>query len=434
MPIADGAHACPFVAFEDDRDERASVPDHRHRCYAEVRPAPRALAHQEAYCLSSAFPVCPTFQDWARREAARARDASAAASAASAAATSAAASLAPAESPASVAGSGLPLAAASAVVPDDIPTDPVGDDHGTGSDSTGSREPGGVGQEADRGYDDDRADVDQDDASPRRNPPRDWSAPPPWLASAEGGQRVPAEPPDFLSGRSEPGRGLAGSAADQLAGGPPPPRRVPPASAYQAPPWEHADPAPADEPDFEEADAPPGAVPQRPTALPRRPRAYDQHLGGPTTGPDWERPRRYEAYPTIKTRMGLPAIPRLAGMAAAIAIAAVALFFLPALLGVGSDDEQPGASPTPTARPSSSIAPTPTPAPTPVVYVIKKGDFLNKVAAAHGITLEELMAANPDITDPNKIVEGQRITIPTPSVAPPDEFGGSAAPSSEASP
>jgi hypothetical protein len=244
---------------------------------------------------------------------------------------------------------------------------------------------------------------------------------------------VASEPPDFLAGRSEPGRGLAGSAADQLAGGPPPPRRVPSASAHQAPPWEHADPAAADEPEVEETDAPRGAVPPRPATAPRRPRAYDQHLGGPTTGPDWERPRRYEAYPTIKTRMGLPAIPRLAGMAAAIAIAAVALFFLPALLGVGSDDES-GASPTLTARPSRSIAPTPTPAPTPTIYIIKKGDFLNKVAAAHGITLEELMAANPDITDPNKIVEGQRITIPAPSQAPPEEFGGSAAPSSEASP
>src|SRR3954449_4011570 len=69
----DGAPACPFVAFEDDRDARSTVPDHRHRCFAEARPAPRAIAHQEAYCLSSAFPVCPTFQDWARREAARAR-------------------------------------------------------------------------------------------------------------------------------------------------------------------------------------------------------------------------------------------------------------------------------------------------------------------------------------------------------------------------
>ena len=73
LPTSDGAPACPFVAFEDDRDERATSPDHRHRCYAEPSPAPRALAHQEAYCLSSAFPVCPTFQDWARREAARSR-------------------------------------------------------------------------------------------------------------------------------------------------------------------------------------------------------------------------------------------------------------------------------------------------------------------------------------------------------------------------
>src|SRR3954452_21382852 len=73
LPSVDSAQACPFVAFEQDRDERASVPDHRHRCYAEQRPAPRALAHQEAYCLSSAFPVCPTFQDWARREAARSK-------------------------------------------------------------------------------------------------------------------------------------------------------------------------------------------------------------------------------------------------------------------------------------------------------------------------------------------------------------------------
>ena len=72
MP-GEGPPACPFIAFEDDRDERSSSPDHRHRCFAEVTPAPRALAHQEAYCLSSAFPVCPTFQDWARREAAQAR-------------------------------------------------------------------------------------------------------------------------------------------------------------------------------------------------------------------------------------------------------------------------------------------------------------------------------------------------------------------------
>src|SRR6478735_12043786 len=90
LPSVDGSPACPFVAFEDDRDERAPVPDHRHRCYAEARPAPRALAHQEAYCLSSAFPVCPTFQEWARREAARARASAQAAGAASVGAAGAA--------------------------------------------------------------------------------------------------------------------------------------------------------------------------------------------------------------------------------------------------------------------------------------------------------------------------------------------------------
>src|SRR3954447_10585258 len=82
----EGAQACPFVAFEQERDERATTPDHRHRCFAEQRPAPRAIAHQEAYCLSSAFPVCPTFQDWARREAATPRGAGIGAPAAAAAA------------------------------------------------------------------------------------------------------------------------------------------------------------------------------------------------------------------------------------------------------------------------------------------------------------------------------------------------------------
>ena len=75
IPSTDRAAACPFVAFEDDRDARSTAPDHRHRCFAEPVPAPRAIAHQDAYCLSPAFAVCPAFQDWARREAAAARPA-----------------------------------------------------------------------------------------------------------------------------------------------------------------------------------------------------------------------------------------------------------------------------------------------------------------------------------------------------------------------
>jgi hypothetical protein len=38
------------------------------------------------------------------------------------------------------------------------------------------------------------------------------------------------------------------------------------------------------------------------------------------------------------------------------------------------------------------------------------------------------MAANPTIKNANKISEGQQITIPLPSAAPPDTIDGSAAP------
>lgn len=69
-PLDGGPTACPFVAFEDDRDHRSSAPDYRHRCFAAAEPEPRAFPHQERYCLAAAFPQCPVFLDWARQEAA----------------------------------------------------------------------------------------------------------------------------------------------------------------------------------------------------------------------------------------------------------------------------------------------------------------------------------------------------------------------------
>lgn len=415
LPIADGAPACPFVAFEDDRDERATVPDHRHRCYADVRPTPRALAHQEAYCLSSAFPVCPTFQDWARRESARARadaqareDANAAdrAAAASAGAAAVAGGAAGAAGAAGAGGAGANAELGQALDDADetssrgAASSPASDDHGSIDD--------GASDDGNLAY---------DDEGPRRNPPREWSAPPPWLASSEaarGGR--PGSPPDFLARRAaEPGQGLAGSAADQLAGGPPP---VPSTLGRGDPRERLAEP----EPDIDELD-------NRPAPLPRRPRAYDQHLGGPSSGPDWERPRRYEAYPMIKTRVGLPAIPRIAVLAALLAVAALAFFFLPAILGLGGKSGPAGASSSPSgAAPSVSFEPTPEPAATPILYTIKKNDNLGKIATAHGVTLAELLAANPTIKNPNKITEGQQITIPVPEASVPDVFGPSGSP------
>jgi LysM repeat protein len=395
LPLADGAPACPFVAFEDERDERASVPDHRHRCYAEPTPAPRALAHQEAYCLSSAFPVCPTFQDWARREAARASGSSP-------------------DSPAAAAGAASAAVAAAAVrdAEDDRDVAAVGEAEASGG-MPGSDAPP-----------DDRA---------QRNPPRDWSAPPPWLASAEVASAAAvaggAEPPPFLGKRaSEPGQGLAGSAADQLAGGPPPSQRPTPSDAY----------APAGAPEavaLGAADAAEDPGEQAVARPNRRPRAYDQHLGGPN-GPDWEQPRRYEAYPTIRTRVGVPRVPRVPPAllaAAALVIAALALFFLvPGMLNIGGSSSG-SVSPTPTPSAAASAAPTVPPAPTPQLYTIKKGDTLSKIAKANGVSIEELLAANKDIKNPNKVAEGQQIIIPLPSQEAPDQVEASAGPSGGAS-
>jgi LysM repeat protein len=393
LPAVDSAPACPFVAFEDDREARATSPDHRHRCYAELVPSPRAAAHQEAYCLSSAFPVCPTFQDWARREAAHAR------------------------------GEGdRPRAALTAQPESDGDRDPRRrDDPDVDAEDAGETHPAGPG-----------------DLPIRRNPPRDWAAPPPWApggTGTAGSSRRPAAgdrsaTPDFLAGRGDESRGLAGSAADRL---------VSPAAETpgQRSPY---DPRAASDPDEELAGLVTG---RRPADRPARDysppiRAHRPSVSSTRTrdgerererereaivGPSWERARRFEAYPTIRSRTGLSAPPRLAVLAGALVIAAVALFFLPALLGVGGggDSDRPSPSPSASAAlPSASVEPTAPPAPSSEVYLVKAGDTMSKIAAAFEITLEELCAANVEaIPDCDKIAVGDEVIIPARA---PEEF------------
>ncbi len=47
-------------------------------------------------------------------------------------------------------------------------------------------------------------------------------------------------------------------------------------------------------------------------------------------------------------------------------------------------------------------------------YFVRSGDTLSSIAAAHGISLNELLQLNPEITDPNNIYVGFAIQIPTP--------------------
>jgi LysM repeat protein len=429
LPSVDGSPACPFVAFEDDRDERSTSPDHRHRCYAEEgAPAPRAAAHQEAYCLSSAFPVCPTFQAWARREAARAKT----------------------TEPSEREREQRAMAGMTGMAGADEWTRPP-----TAPDADGPVE-----------------------STPRRNPPRDWAAPPPWApggaaagaaaagsgaaaAAAAPGAAGPVDPPGFVGRQPPAGQGLAGSAADRLAGGEASPR--PPADRTAATPMPPPDPrsgrgdpddAPID-PDLAALVA--GAsVASRSASSDRQPieddllvepasparrqpvssTRSDRDRGSATKlpprehvqGPSWERARRNEAYPTIKTRAGLgsvPGVPRALVLFGALIIAAIALFFLPGFFGVGGpDDADPSSSPRASqAAPTATPEPTPVPEPTAQTYTIKEGDTLSGIARSFGLTLDELLAANEEtIEDPNLISVGDVIIIPA---AAPDEVPGS---------
>ena len=372
LPSTDGAPACPFVAFGDDRDGRSTSPDHRHRCFAESPPAPRAVAHQEAYCLSSAFPVCPTFQDWARREAAHTR------------------------------GVGERPETAPTAVPSAGPIDGVGD--------IADDEPPGSGA---------------DDPPVHRNPPRDWAAPPPWATGGPGPGRTTSSGAEdaaaLLAVRAVEGQGLAGSAADRLAGGPGP--EVAPAAWSASGAGAAASSAdddlaglvqgrPAASPPRSDGYPPPSRPPVR-QPVPTRP------SGDAIPGPAWEGMRRYEAYPTIKARAGLPGLPgkpglpRLAVLGGAIAIAALALFMLPALLGVGSPPSGSSA-PSRSAGVIPSASPTVKPAPTPQIYIVKQGDTMSKIAKKLGVTLDDLLAANKaTIPNPDKIKIGDQVIIPS---------------------
>jgi LysM repeat protein len=118
----------------------------------------------------------------------------------------------------------------------------------------------------------------------------------------------------------------------------------------------------------------------------------------------------------------MPGLPRVALLAGALGIAALALFFLPALLGVGGGGGGASPSPSATAQVTASPSPTEEPAPTPQTYVIKQGDTLSKIAKRNDITLDQLLAANKDtIKDADKISVGDEIIIPVPV---PDEVSG----------
>jgi hypothetical protein len=401
------AAACPFVAFEDDRDERSERPDHRHRCYAELRPAPRAIAHQEAYCLSAGFPACPTFQDWARREAARARRAS----------EDAAAGL----PGAGVADASMAGASAEAADPDvdrgrpvEAPASPPVERH---SEPVAADAP----------------------FSKPRPTNRKWAAPPPWASDGAGAASAGAVGAAGAAGAAGASAGPAGAppeavgltASRWLDDGGPEYARTPDGREVDTPAFlagrgasTDDDDAPGQElaavvprsrrPIGRDLSARTGAAAERPPARQpvigqARPASHAEHDDGT---PSWERPRRFEAYPTLKRRVGMPAMSRLTIGVIALVVAALLLFTLPALFFGGANQETK-ATPTPAASSAASTPPSVPAAPTPVTYTVKAGDTLARIATRFGVTPRQIMAVNPEIKDADKIVIGQVIVIPT---------------------
>ena len=116
---------------------------------------------------------------------------------------------------------------------------------------------------------------------------------------------------------------------------------------------------------------------------------------------------------------------------AVFAIAVVVALMLPVLLRNGAP-----ASPSPTfaaaGTPSPTAAPTLTPTPEQSwqTYTIKLGDNLFRIATQFNITYEQLLAANPQITNPDYIRAGDVINIPPPNFPASSPSGGPSAPAS----
>lgn len=77
----------------------------------------------------------------------------------------------------------------------------------------------------------------------------------------------------------------------------------------------------------------------------------------------------------------------------------------------------PTATITATEMPAAPIppttAPTAEPSPTPRVHTIQPGENLTKIAETYGVTVEAILTLN-GLTNPNQIVAGEQILIPSP--------------------
>lgn len=75
------------------------------------------------------------------------------------------------------------------------------------------------------------------------------------------------------------------------------------------------------------------------------------------------------------------------------------------------------------ACPTASPTPAPTPPPAAKTYIVVAGDTLWAIARMYRVSLPKLIAANPQITNPNLIYPGDRVAIPQPTPPPATDVG-----------
>jgi len=106
----------------------------------------------------------------------------------------------------------------------------------------------------------------------------------------------------------------------------------------------------------------------------------------------------------------------LRSFAAFILLLGVALFAAPSILkGIGALVSGLGSEPTPVASATATPEASPTPEPTsePVVYTIKRGDTLSEISQKFQVSIDVIIGANPEVTDPNNLRIGQQLIIPS---------------------
>jgi LysM repeat protein len=80
----------------------------------------------------------------------------------------------------------------------------------------------------------------------------------------------------------------------------------------------------------------------------------------------------------------------------------------------------PSQPPVATSGTPTELIPTPVPTPTPSPrpYKIQQGDTLKRIAREFGVSMDQILAANPQIADADDIRIGERIVIPAPQESP----------------